>query len=175
MHVQGQVRGGSVEATFIAKIIGTDPDIGDIRAELGDDTMRRIANVESGFHQFERDSGTGRIVPKFNFKTNPQGQRVRGDGGAGICQITPRRRQTRFGIGKRMFEKGNRFLEARAELLPPTLASTRRTASLQTTGAWRTRKRFDVKRSKTLTEAISGSGTLLPTVGTPVLPTTMLI
>jgi hypothetical protein len=89
MHVQGQVRGGSVEATFIAKIIGTDPDIGDIRAELGDDTMRRIANVESGFHQFERDSGTGRIVPKFNFKTNPQGQRVRGDGGAGICQITP--------------------------------------------------------------------------------------
>ena len=88
IQVQGQLRGGTVEATFIAKIVGTDPDIGDVRAALGDDTMRRIANVESGFHQFETDPGTGRIVPKFNFKQNAQGQKIRGDGGVGICQIT---------------------------------------------------------------------------------------
>jgi hypothetical protein len=89
MHVEGQVRGGAVEATFTGRITGTDPPIGDVRAELGEDTLRRIANVESGFHQFESDPGSGRIVPKFNFKTNNQGQHVRGDGGAGICQITP--------------------------------------------------------------------------------------
>jgi hypothetical protein len=89
MHVEGQVRGGSVEATFTGRITGTDPAIGDVRAALGDDTLRRIANVESGFHQFETDPNSGRVVPKFNFRINAQGQRVRGDGGAGICQITP--------------------------------------------------------------------------------------
>lgn len=89
MHVEGQVRGGAVEATFTGRITGTDPPIADVRTELGEETLRRVANVESGFHQFERDPGTGRIVPKFNFKTNNQGQRGRGDGGAGICQITP--------------------------------------------------------------------------------------
>jgi hypothetical protein len=52
-------------------------------------TAGRIANVESGFHQFEADPGTTRIVPKFNFGINAQGGRGRGDGGAGICQITP--------------------------------------------------------------------------------------
>jgi hypothetical protein len=88
MHVEGQVRGGSVEATFTGRITGTDPAIGDVRAALGDDTLRRIANVESGFHQFETDPNSGRVVPKFNrnWNTNPPS---RGDGGAGICQITP--------------------------------------------------------------------------------------
>jgi hypothetical protein len=82
------VNGKMVEAIFTATITGTDPAIADIRAEIGDDTLRRIANVESGFHQFEKDSKSGKIVPKFNFGNDAQGNKVRGDGGAGICQIT---------------------------------------------------------------------------------------
>jgi hypothetical protein len=83
------VRGLLLEAIFTGTITETDPATNDIRTELGDITMRRIANVESGFHQFEADPGTGRIVPKFNFKLDAQRRKGRGDGGAGICQITP--------------------------------------------------------------------------------------
>jgi hypothetical protein len=82
------VNGQLVETIFAGTITGTDPAAADTRAELGDDTMRRIANVETGFHQFETDPVTHKIVPKFNFKSTAQG-RGRGDGGAGICQITP--------------------------------------------------------------------------------------
>jgi hypothetical protein len=85
---RAQIGGELVEAIFLGTISGTDPPIASVRAELGDDTMRRIANVESGFHQFEPDVTTGKIVPKFN-ATFKAGKRDRGDGGAGICQITP--------------------------------------------------------------------------------------
>src|SRR4051794_22551730 len=36
----------------------------DVRTELKHDDMRRVANVESGFHQFEADPDTRRVVPK---------------------------------------------------------------------------------------------------------------
>jgi hypothetical protein len=37
-----------VEATFTGRITGTDPPIAGVRIELGEETLRRIANVESG-------------------------------------------------------------------------------------------------------------------------------
>lgn len=86
---RAKVRDLLLEAIFRGTITGKDPAIGDVRTELGDDTMRRIANVESGFHQFETDPQTGKTVPKFNFHNDAQGRKGRGDGGTGICQITP--------------------------------------------------------------------------------------
>lgn len=71
---RANVGGNLTEAIFMGTITGTDPAISDIRKQLGDDTMRRIANVESGFHQFEADPGTGKIVPKFNFKRNAKAE-----------------------------------------------------------------------------------------------------
>ena len=71
---RANVGGNLTEAIFMGTITGTDPTISDIRKQLGDDTMRRIANVESGFHQFEADPGTGKILPKFNFKRNAKAE-----------------------------------------------------------------------------------------------------
>jgi hypothetical protein len=71
---------------FVGRITGENPGVKDIEAALGSITMRQIANVESGFQQFEVDAKKGnRVVPRFNHgdvKRPP-------DGGAGICQITP--------------------------------------------------------------------------------------
>jgi len=82
---RGKVGSDWIEAIFRGRITGTNPSVASVRAELGEDIMRRIANHESGFHQFESDRKSGRIVPKFN-RGRDGGP---GDGGAGIGQITP--------------------------------------------------------------------------------------
>ena len=82
LAARGRLKTGElVESIFRGRIVGTDPGQALIRAEIGDDLLRRIARHESGMQQFETDRNpTKGIVPVFN-----RGR----DGGAGACQVTP--------------------------------------------------------------------------------------
>lgn len=101
LTVQATVNGMALSNSLKVWIFGTDPGWSAVSAELGDDTLRRIARHESGGIQFENDSGKSHQgVPKLN--------RLH-DGGGGICQITPPSAddlwnwKTNVASGKRVF------------------------------------------------------------------------
>jgi hypothetical protein len=101
-------------------ILGTDPGWQAVSAELGSDTLRKIARFETGGVQFENDSGTNHSgVPKLN-----RGR----DGGGGICQITPPSAddlwnwKTNVASGKRVFADK----QSAARAFPQTEAASTR-------------------------------------------------
>jgi hypothetical protein len=98
---EATVGGQAVRGTLQLWIFGTDPGWTAVKAELGDDTLRRIARHESGGIHFETDKTKSHVgVPKLN-----RGK----DGGGGICQVTPPTAddlwnwKTNIASGKRVF------------------------------------------------------------------------